>query len=51
MVDCSTSYEVWTTLANQFGARVQEAVWLKRFIEDLKIVIDSSRPVIINCNS
>ena len=30
---------------------VQEAVWLKRFIEDLKIVTNSSRPVIIHCDS
>ena len=30
---------------------VQEVVWLKRFIEDLKIVVDSSRPVIIHCDS
>ena len=30
---------------------VQEAVWFKRFIEDLKIVTNSSRPVIIHCDS
>ena len=30
---------------------VQEVVWLKRFIEDLKIVTDSSRLVIIHCDS
>ncbi|KAH9678958.1 hypothetical protein KPL71_025922 [Citrus sinensis] len=33
------------------SAAVQEAVWLKRFTEDLKIVTDSSRLVIIHCYS
>ena len=34
-----------------YSAAMQEAVWLKRFIEDLKIVTDSSRPVTIHCDS